>query len=69
MKENQIESCQKRLLVKTYEWHKKAARTDLIKKKTWRVALKIDPCVGHKIILSWPLMKLEIYENLNLTFG
>ena len=37
MKENQIESCQKCLLVKTYEWHnKKASRADLIQKKKKR---------------------------------
>ena len=32
MKKNQIESYQKCLLVKTYEWHKKASRADLKKK-------------------------------------
>ena len=33
MKENERESCQKYLLVETYEWDKKALRADLIKKK------------------------------------
>ena len=33
MKENQKESCQICLLEKTYEWHKKASRADLIKKR------------------------------------
>ena len=32
MKANQIESCQKYLLIKTYEWYKKASCADLIKK-------------------------------------
>ena len=37
MKANQIESCQKYLLVKTYEWHKKKAlHADLIKKASNR---------------------------------
>ena len=31
MKENQIESCQKCLLLKTYEWHKKHSGADLMK--------------------------------------
>ena len=33
MKKNQIESCQKFLLVKTYEWHKKASYANLVKKR------------------------------------
>ena len=50
MKENQIESCQKCLLVKTYECTKKASRAGLVKRCS---LLKIDMCVAakHKIIL------------------
>ena len=69
MKENQIESCQKMFAGENLWMIQKSCTRWFNKKKTWRVALKIDPCVGHKIILSWPLMRLEIYENLNLTFG
>ena len=32
MKENQVESSQKCLMVDIYEWHKKVSRADLIKK-------------------------------------
>ena len=33
MTENQIESCQKCLSEKTYKWHKKSKKADLIEKK------------------------------------
>ena len=54
MKENQMESCQKCLQVKTYKWTKKPSDADLIKKEAWRSALKIDTCAAakHKIISS-----------------
>ena len=54
MKENQTESCQKCLLIKIQESHKKALGTDLIK-KGWLEVLKIDACAdtNHKMILSW----------------
>ena len=46
MKENQTESCQKCLLIKIQESHRKALGTDLIKKRlTWGVK---NRCVrGH----------------------
>ena len=54
MKENQIESCQKCLQVKTYKWTKKPPDADLIKNEAWRSVLKIDACATakHKIISS-----------------
>ena len=36
MKENWIESCQKCLLVKSYEWHKKSFMRLFNQKKFWR---------------------------------
>ena len=52
MKENQIENCQKCLLVKIYDWHKKSFTRWFNEKKTWRGVLKIDACEAtkHKII-------------------
>ena len=56
MKENQIESCHKCLVVKTYELHKKKALyADLVKKKkAWRGVLDVCAAAKHKIILPWP---------------
>ena len=48
MKENQIESCQKCLLLKTYEWHKKRSTRCFIQKKAWDGVLKIDACAAAK---------------------
>ena len=48
MKDNQIEICQKYLLVKFYEW-----QNDLIKKRRCAAA-------KHKIILSWPNIYIYI---------
>ena len=36
MNENQVESCQKCLMVDIYEWHKRVSRADLIKKDVTR---------------------------------
>ena len=48
MKADQIESYQKCLPVKIYEWHeKKASRVDLLK-NSWFGLLKIDACVAAK---------------------
>ena len=59
MKENQIESCQKCLLVKTYKCHKKISCADLIKKRPDGRILITDvfAAAKHKIILPWPKMK------------
>ena len=51
MKQNQTESCQKDLRLKTYKWHRKASRADLILKKAWRGVFKREACTT---ILSWP---------------
>ena len=46
MKENQIESYQQYLVVKTYEWRKNSFTWWLNQQKAWRVVLKIDGCVA-----------------------
>ena len=63
MKKNQIENCQKCLLVKTYEWHKKASRVDFNPKKTWRSVLKVDACAAakHKIIFNGLMIEAVDY--------
>ena len=61
MEEYQIESCQKCLLVKTYEWHthKKVSHADLIKKGLTRCVKKdAYAAAKHKIILSRPYNEL-----------
>ena len=47
MKANQIKSCQKCLLLKTYEKHTKGSRADLIKKRP-DVVLKTHACAAAK---------------------
>ena len=55
IKENQIESCQKCLLVKTCGWHKKNFMHWFNQKQAWNSALKIDGCMAakRKIFFSW----------------
>ena len=61
---NQIESCQKCLLVTIYEWYKKASRADLIKKRLTR-------CVKNKCV--WPhwgfLQKISPYCSVSTQHG
>ena len=52
MKANQIASFQKCLLLKSYKQHKKASRTELIKKKAWCSVLKINECAVAKHMMS-----------------
>lgn len=61
---NQIESCQKCLLVTIYEWYKKASRAHLIKKRLTR-------CVKNKCV--WPhwgfLRKISPYDSVSTQHG
>ena len=53
MKENQIQSCQKYLLVKTWKWHKKSLTRYFNQKKAWHGVIDAYAAAKHKIILSW----------------
>lgn len=56
MKEHEIESCQKSLLVKTYEWDKKSF-TRWLNQKKHDAVLKIGACTAakHKVIFIMAL--------------
>ena len=74
MKENQIGSCQKCLLVKTYEWHKKSFTGWFNQERPGSVEVEVCATTKRKIILSWPngvhfifAVKLKFYFELYTT--